>query len=234
MLNNELDFEPYRRQLAQHSRVQIPDVLQATAAERIRDCLQREVPWTLAERSRGQPRTIPADELAAMPEADYRALLERAQQRAGAEFQFVYDSYMMRRAALEGRDPGLLLHAVLEFMNSPEYLQFVRWFTGDARITEVNAQATRYRPGHFLTRHEDHDAREGRLYAYVLNLTPRWDADWGGLLQFVDADGQVVDTLLPRWNSLSMFRVPQSHSVTLVAAWAGEHRLAITGWLLMR
>jgi Rps23 Pro-64 3,4-dihydroxylase Tpa1-like proline 4-hydroxylase len=31
-----------------------------------------------------------------------------------------------------------------------------------------------------------------------------------------------------------MFRVPQSHTVSLVAPWAGEDRLAITGWFLHR
>ena len=40
----------------------------------------------------------------------------------------------------------------------------------------------------------------------------------------------VVDTLLPRWNTLSLFAVPTDHCVSLVAPWAGQDRLAITGW----
>lgn len=234
MISNDLDFAPYRQQLAQRTRVQIPNFLQASAAERLRDCLQTEVPWTLALRENGQSRTIAAPEYAAMPEAARQRLQSAAYSAARTQFQFVYESYMMGRAAHEGRDPQLILHAILEFLNSEDFLGFARWFTSAEQINAVNAQATRYRAGHFLTRHIDEHSGEGRLFAYVINLTPRWDADWGGLLQFHDDSGQVIETLLPRWNSLSLFRVPQSHTVSLVAPWAGADRIAITGWFLHR
>lgn len=232
MISNDTDFEPARRLLARQSRTQVAGFLQPAAAERLRDCLQREVPWSLAGRIGGHSRTHAADELAAMGEAGYRELLEQAHAEARLGFQFVYDSYMMVRAAKEGRDPGLILHAVLDFLNSPDFLSFARWLTNEPRIGAISAQATRYRPGQFLTRHEDEEKHEDRAYAYVINLTPRWDADWGGLLQFQDEQGNVTDTFLPRWNSLSIFRVPQAHSVSLVTPWAGEDRLAITGWML--
>ena len=140
---------------------------------------------------------------------------------------------MMVAAYKQGRDPGLLLHRVLEVFNSDEYIALMRELTGDARVRRVNAQATRYRPGQFLRWHTDIDSTEGRLYAYVLNLSRDWEADWGGLLQFIDDDGSVLDTMLPRWNTLSLFAVPAGHAVSLVAPWAGDDRLAITGWLLL-
>ena len=129
-------------------------------------------------------------------------------------------------------DPGLVLHRVLELFNSPDYIAFVRALTGDARIRRANAQATRYQPGHFLRYHTDEEHSEGRLYAYVLNFSRHWQADWGGLLQFIDEDGQVLETFLPQWNTLSLFAVPAGHAVSLVAPWAQQDRLAITGWLL--
>ena len=66
MINNDLDFDGYRIDLAKHTRVQIPDFLQLDAAERLRSCLQNEVPWTLAERSDGLSKTIAAADYAAM------------------------------------------------------------------------------------------------------------------------------------------------------------------------
>lgn len=234
MINNDLNLDTYRRQFTQRTRVQIQNFLQPDAAEKLRDCLQHEVPWTLAERSTGTSRTIPAPQYASMTAEERQALLDGSYGAARGRFQFAYDSYMMVKAAQEGRDPGLLLHVVLQFLNSPEFLEFARWFSGEPRIHAVNAQATRYRPGHFLTRHDDEDVQEGRVCAYVINLTPRWDPDWGGLLQFLGPEGGVSETFLPRWNSLSLLRVPQPHSVSLVAPWAGEDRLAITGWWLRR
>ena len=236
MINERLDIAHWRAALQRAGRVQIDDYLQTAAAERLRLCLEREVPWTLALRDAEGPRTIDHATYAAMPEEAVAHLL--ANTAAGASsavdggFRFAYDSYMMVTAYREQRDPGLLLHRILELFNTPNYLAFLRALTGDARVRRVNAQATRYRPGHFLRFHTDEDHSEGRLYAYVLNLSRTWSADWGGLLQFIGDDGRVQETFLPRWNTLSMFAVPAGHAVSLVAPWAGEDRLAITGWLL--
>ena len=232
MINNDLDFEGYRIDLARNTRVQIPDFLQPDAAERLRSCLQNEVPWTLAERSDGTSKTIAANAYAAMDEGLRAQQLQAAYARAKTEFQFVYESYMMVRAAMEGRDPTLMLHAILDFLNSEEFIAFARWLVNDPKITHVSAQATRYRAGHFLTRHEDKDKNEDRAYAYVIGLTKNWRADWGGLLQFENDQGEVTQTLMPLWNSISLFKVPQAHIVSLVSPFANEDRLAITGWLL--
>ena len=97
-------------------------------------------------------------------------------------------------------------------------------------LVMVGAQATRYLPGQFLRLHDDHHAVENRRYAYVVNLSRDWEADWGGMLHFVAADGSVEEVFMPRFNSLSLFRVPHRHFVGLVSPWAKQPRLAITGW----
>ncbi|MDQ3510922.1 MAG: 2OG-Fe(II) oxygenase [Pseudomonadota bacterium] len=238
MINDAIDLAHWRAQLQRHGRVQVENYLQPSAAERLHECLAREVPWTLALRDAEGSRTIDHATYSAIPaDALARLLAETAAQARGMDqhvgYRFAYDSYMMVRAYQEGRDPGLLLHRVIELFNSPQYIAFVRALTGDDRVRRVNAQATRYRPGHFLRYHTDIDRTEGRLYAYVLNLSREWSADWGGLLQFIDDDGRVLESFLPRWNTLSMFAVPAGHAVSLVAPWAGQDRLAITGWLLL-
>lgn len=222
MISNELDFRPYRQQLAQQGRVQVPDFLQPDAAERLADCLRREVPWVTAER--GLPDS-PAwtGEVA-------RQRMPAAYRRAAEGFHFVYDRYLMVEAAKTGRDPHLVLHAVLQFFNSPAFLGFIREFTGDAELAMVGAQATRYLPGQFLRAHDDQHVDEARRYAYVLNLSRDWQADWGGLLHFLDGDDRPIDSFLPRFNSLSLFKVPAMHHVGVVAPWALQPRLAITGW----
>lgn len=231
MIGDHVDVASCRQRLLQHGRAQVADYLQPGVAERLHDCLAREVPWTLAVRDGDGARTIDHAHYAAM-DADASARLLARVADAKGQFRFAYESYMMVTAYQEGRDPDLALHRVLEVFNSPQYIAFVRELTGDARIQRINAQATRYRPGHFLRYHTDAESREGRLYAYVLNLTREWHADWGGLLQFIDSEDRVVDTLLPRWNTLSLFKVPTGHAVSLVAPWAEQDRMAITGWFL--
>ena len=99
-------------------------------------------------------------------------------------------------------------------------------------IARADAQATCYRPGHFLTRHDDYI--DGRLVAYVLNFTPAWNPDWGGMLLFTDERGHVEEGYVPAWNALNFLKVPQTHAVSLVAPFAGGLRYSITGWLLGR
>ncbi|MEO6066115.1 MAG: 2OG-Fe(II) oxygenase family protein, partial [Lysobacterales bacterium] len=193
-------------------------------------CLLEDVPWNLGIRENDEARTVRAEELARLDATAHEALLERVQQAARGKYAFAYENYMMIQAYKQGYDPGLLLHRVLEFLNSPPHLAFLHALTGDSRIRRVSAQATRYRPGHFLKQHNDSHASDGYLYAHVLNLTRDWIPDWGGLLQFVDAQGAVEQTFMPHFNSLSVFRVPADHLVSLVAPWAERSRLSITGW----
>jgi SM-20-related protein len=232
MINTTLDLARWRAALARDGRTQVEDYLQPDAAEALHACLARDVPWTLAYRDGAEPKVLEHAAWAALDAAGRRAVYERCYALAEHDYAFAYESYMMVRAYKEGRDPGLLLHRVLEFFNTPEYLAFARALTDNRDLRRVNAQATRYRAGQFLKQHNDYEAEEGRQLAYVLNLTREWQPDWGGLLQFIDDRGRVVETLMPRFNTLSIFRVPAHHCVTLVAPWARGDRYAITGWFL--
>ena len=95
----------------------------------------------------------------------------------------------------------------------------------------ADAQASRYRPGHILTAHNDLSVGKNRLYAYVLNLTREWRADWGGTLVFYGEDGHVEQGWVPSFNALNLFAVPMGHAVTQVGAHAATDRLSIVGWL---
>ena len=230
MINNDLLLEPWRARLRAHGRVQIPGFLHEPSALRLHQCLREEVPWETAQRSDavladGQDRSPPpgsaADEVA----------LAATCLRAREGFEFYFDRYRMIDARRDGTDPQLVLHAVVDFLNSPQFLDFARQLTGDPAIRMVSAIGVRYRAGHFLRAHNDLANDENRAFAYVINLSRQWSPDWGGLLHFLDPEQRrVVDTFTPLWNSLSLFRVPQPHVVSLVAPWAGSARYSITGW----
>lgn len=230
MINNDLDIEPYRAKLRSDGRVQIPEILQTDAADELHQCLRDEVRWETAQRSDAvlgdKPRT------ATPGSAEDAALLQAITERARGGFEFYFDRYRMIDARRDGIDPDLVLHVVVDFLNSPEFIAFARYLTGDSAIRMVSAIAVRYRAGHFLMPHNDRVGNEDRAFAYVFNLSQDWRADWGGLLQFIDpeAQQQILDTFLPRWNSLSLFRVPQMHLVTPVTPWAKSPRYSITGW----
>ena len=94
-----------------------------------------------------------------------------------------------------------------------------------------DGQATTYGPGDLLTAHDDNVAGKRRVAAFVLGLTPVWRLEWGGLLMFHGADRATAAALMPRFNTLDLFLVPQVHSVSVVVPGIDARRYAITGWL---
>ncbi|HEX5314130.1 MAG TPA: 2OG-Fe(II) oxygenase family protein [Gammaproteobacteria bacterium] len=235
MLNPDLDVAARAAEFAHRRRVLVPQAFTAETAERLARCLREEVPWGLATRSGGESRWLRTEELRTLRAnpAEWRKLLEEVHNEARSGYQFFYNSYQMIAAYKERLDPQLYLHRFLEFLNSPPMIEFARRVTGMADIAKADAQATRYLPGHFLRRHDDvyrEGERDSRRAAYVINLTRGWQADWGGLLQFLDAAQNVEETWTPDYNVLAIFAVPTWHCVSCVAPFATEPRLAITGW----
>jgi SM-20-related protein len=122
------------------------------------------------------------------------------------------------------------LAAFATFMSEEPVRTVLRRITGAGAIRFADAQATAYHSGDFLTAHDDAVAGKDRHAAYVFGLTPVWRPEWGGLLLFHD-NLRVHDDFVPALNTLNLFRVPQSHSVSEVTRAAPSPRYAITGWL---
>ncbi|MGH7019851.1 MAG: 2OG-Fe(II) oxygenase [Brevundimonas sp.] len=225
----EADIDAAARRLADTSRTRVSGVL-GEGAGRLHAVLSDPAhDWSRAIRNPFDI-DVPAAAFDAQSEADRRAALERIHAEATDGFHFIYDRLLIRRAGVGAEQTPPLLKAAADLFNSEAFLAFARRLTGDDRIVFVDGQATRYLPGHFLNRHTDANDASGRLYAYVLNLTPRWRAEWGGLLQFLDEGGEVTESLVPAFDTLNVFRVPQSHAVSVVAPFAGAPRYSITGW----
>jgi len=230
LINPALDLRDLSERFAANGVLQIEHALRPEVADLLHDCLATQVPWSLAFRDSSGPRKLWSEELAGMDSTSRQALDEEIIRIAHKEFQFRYDSFMMVTAYKEKRHPELVLHRVIEQINSRPWIEAFRAITGYSQIRRADAQATRYVAGHFLRRHNDLNEEDGRLCAYVINLSREWQADWGGLLQILDGRGDVIRTLMPRFNTINLFRVPTEHCVSPVAAFASGARYAITGW----
>lgn len=230
-INESLDKEKLRADFRKTDRLHIPGFLAEESAKRLHQCLTQEVPWEVAFVRDGEVMTADATAYDNLPPQKKAEILQEVMTTAREDFQFFYDSYRIDTAIEAGVGDHLYLHRFYEFMNSEALLSFMREITGMKTMARVDGQATRFKPSSFLTDHNDYDVNKGRLCAYVMNLTPEWRPDWGGILNFFDKDGNVIEGFTPRWNTLNILRVPQSHSVSYVPPFAGAHRLSITGWL---
>jgi SM-20-related protein len=233
-LNPKIDRKALGARLAAHGRVQVPNVLTAETAQTISDILAKRTRWGLAwQAGSGKPNSMRAEALRTISAADGQAITDAITKAAsGSDYAFQFATYPMLDAYLGKWEEGGPHDLLLEHINDAPFLDLMREVTGDMRLVKADAQATLYAPGHFLGVHDDSHVAEGWRYAYVLNLCPiPWRPEWGGYLNFLDAQGDVIEGWKPKFNCLNLFKVPQPHLVTLVAPFAPLGRLAITGWL---
>lgn len=215
-------------------RIHIPGILEADGARELYEFLARHVPWSLVLNSGDKVYDLDAAARAALGPEKERELVSHVYQQARRSFQYLYESCRVADDAAERARAATPLTRFMDFMNSPTCISFLRELTGQAAIDFADAQATCYRAGHFLGVHDDEVPGKSRIAAYVFNLTPRWEADWGGQLQFVAADGHVSEAYVPRFNALNVFLVRQPHLVSYVAPFAAGARYSVTGWLRTR
>ena len=216
---------------ARAGRIHIRPFLSAPSAEAIHRCLAQQIPWQLHLNDGDRPINLAAAQFEQLPEADRSRFLQSVYAAAGQRFQYLFNSFPVSDIHERGEHLSLYVMRLYEFLNSPEFLTFAREVTGVPSIALADAQATLYRPGHFLTHHDDLIEDKKRVAAYVLNFTPRWVTDWGGILQFIAPDGHVAEGYTPTFNAFNLFRVPQLHAVSYVAPFAQAGRLSVTGWL---
>jgi len=232
-LDPRLDAKAIAALLKQFGRLHIPDILAPGDAQAVAAALA-EAPYARTFLVGGKGFRATPEAYQASPPQIRQEVETAIVQGARTGFQYDFDNWPVSDEVEAGRRLGgavAPIEAAYDLLNSDAGLGFLRAITGDARIVYVDAQATRYRAGQFLTAHDDDLEGRNRLYAYVLNLTPTWRIEWGGLLLFHDADGHVAEGYAPKFNSLNIFRVPQWHSVSQVASYVDQSRLAITGWI---
>jgi Rps23 Pro-64 3,4-dihydroxylase Tpa1-like proline 4-hydroxylase len=227
----EANLDQIAQLYARVGRVHICPALDPQSAEKAYRSLQQEVPWQLHLNDGEKSFDLAQEQIRLIPEATQVMLHERVHANAQQGFQYLFDNFPLSDAHALQRNLDLYAMRVFEFLNSERFLNFARRATGRADIAFADAQATAYRPGHFLTQHDDSATGKERIAAYVLNLTPRWHADWGGILNFLDADGHVAEGYTPVFNALNLFKVPQPHTVSYVTPFAQGIRYSITGWL---
>jgi SM-20-related protein len=223
-----------REGLRERTRCQVQAALPPSLAQSLGSALSlpRGIGWELTAKLGQETRNIPMERLGALQKAERLEVTATIVEQARHSFQFQFWELPLRLDAhkrFEGAAPALADFA--HWLASADARLVWEELTGLKNIVHVVAFASRYDPGHFLLPHTDAVNGESRRYAFVINLSGRWRPEWGGQLQFLSDDGQIAESMLPIFNSLVVFEVPQLHQVSYIAPYALMPRLAISGWL---
>jgi SM-20-related protein len=223
--------ESARQRMDAAGRVLIRDVLDVSSAQQLTDTLLSGLDWELTTRFQGETRNVAHAKLHQMSAAQREQLRDAILRGAKQDFQFEFLEYSLRDANLEALGQQHVLVHLLNALRGDVGKALFCKLLGLEGIAHITAFVSRYEQGHFLMPHTDHVTGEQREAAFVLNLSPRWKPEWGGLLQFIGVHGDVTETFVPHHNTLSLFKVPQPHMVSFLTPLAESPRLAVAGWI---
>ena len=173
---NPLEFtDAYRRD----GYVQISNFFPAEIADYLHEVLARRTRWRIVYSAEAdKPVVLTQDAYARLTPAERHRMHADINDRARRNIGFAYNTWPMITAYIEGWEPGHPLHKVTEFLQTPEVREFGRRVIGAERVTKVDAQATLYAPGHFLTRlvHDQGDRPLPEARARLIALLSRRSA----------------------------------------------------------
>ena len=230
-LNRALDPAGIAQAFAATGIASIPDILSPESAAALHAMLRRRDDWRQVIGGEDKLFELDRAARAAMSEQQHKELDRAVYASARDRFQYRYETLRVPDDPAERSLSADPLVAFASWWSSEAVLPFLRVATGLTGIAFADLQATAYSPGDFLTAHDDAVDGKNRLAAYVLNLTPGWRIEWGGLLAFHEEGAPDVTALAPAFNRLNVFRVPRRHSVTEVTRAAAYRRYSLTGWL---
>ena len=224
LVNKIFNLEQLKSEFSQQGIVRIENFLQPKCSEALSAYLHNTAAFDNAFFLENSNRQASDQEISDLPVEQRRQLYQAIYQNAAKGSGFLYG-----RNKITKHSPAQLSD-VLALLNSDMMLDLMKNVTVKTKLTGADAQATRFRVGDFLTRHNDDAPGDTRQIAYVLGMSPFWHPDWGGLLQFFENDGTPTKSWSPMYNSLTLFDVTKVHSVTSIAPFANKNRYSITGW----
>ncbi len=223
MLNPAIDIRSFTAQFARTGAAVIPNILRPDTAQRAHRALCG-LPWRIEVSDYSQTGKLRVPLPGDLPRNHLIGILDRTPHEIDPERLF-----FMRLACAREEFDDPMLSGLADFLDSEAFLGTARTLVGMPDLTHAFVEATAYDRGCFLGGHRD-DHHPGNRVAFVLNLTPQWQLDWGGLLLLRANDGPPA-IVPPVWNSLAMFRVPVDHLVSSVSFAAAGRRYSLTGWL---
>lgn len=229
-LNPALDATSLAGCFARDGRIQIQEFLAPGLAAALSESIRERDDWVQVVNSGDKVFELSRSVRAEMSEAQRAALDTAVYAGARGGFQYRYETIRVPDDAKLRLASDHLLDGLAHWLSTGPARDFLKTVTGREDVDYVDAQATAYAPGDFLTAHDDDVAGKRRTAAYVFGLTPQWRPEWGGLLLFHD-DRRISDGFVPAFNTLNIFRVPQRHSVSEVTRAAPHRRYSVTGWL---
>lgn len=229
---SDIDFTALAEVYQRTGFVQIPNVFTPASADAIETILRNQIEWQLifVDAQRGVQQ-LTKQQIADMTPAALQTEMQNIAALARRNIGFCYNGFHMTNQLKQNATSDHPVHTVTRYLQSQTFLSIGERVLNGPKLTQVDAQATLFTPGSFLTRHIDDGINNERRAAYTLSFTRNWQTDWGGQLQLINKQTTDVESAwIPRWNTLTIFDGRMVHAVSQVSTFAGDGRFSIVGW----
>ncbi len=225
IVNSIENIDSLKSQFAINNKVKITNFLNAQFAELLFQHIVTNKNWSLAtgiDKVKYEKKHMPQNDNA------NNAQIKRVSSSFGKD----HFTYIFYRSMNNTGNVSYFEFTLRKILNSFEFISILNEITG-LHLSKLNTLfLSRYKSNNFLSPHSDRG--NGRL-AFVLSMTKNWKPQYGGILHFMnDERTEILESIVPSFNSLFLFHVPDnegvSHFVSHVSPNVVYSRYAITGW----
>lgn len=231
-INSKLKTETLKKDFQAKGRIQIADFLDSKNADSLHDMVAGCQLYKFKYNDGDEEIWIDPVKLKNFPEPKLQEMGNTIFTNAmNRDFQYNYYACPLTEEKLSSKEALAPFKEVMAFLNSADMKAFIKALSGDS-FKDASAEAIWHKTDSFQTTGEGTRKGEKRLFGFALDLSRDWDVDWGGNRFFREENGEIADLFPSLFNSLTLFRVPQKQSLSMITGYSKGLRLSISGWLL--
>ena len=115
------------------------------------------------------------------------------------------------------------------WLNSTSCLELIADITGQRGLLTAVCEFTRFSQGQFLVSRSYQRLSSSGKIGFMIDFTPHWEKNWGGLLHLHSVYEGAGVTLTPEFNSMLLFDSGFDFSITYLANFIKYNRFSIMG-----
>lgn len=226
-LNKKLDAKAAAKEYKKAGRVRLTDVLDKASAETMFGLLRDHCIWDWTYRDGTKLKKISGRELNDKIQRRQREFYDKVYSQARNNSQHLFFTCPLTFNR-DGVEPPPLTE-VETFFKSDEFRDLIRQIAGRKDGDLIDTQARWFNRDQFQTDNFDWIDESDNALMFDLSLAAGWRTDWGGLLQFLDGDGNIEEVWQAGFNSLDVIALPCRRAVSYVPPYMGSFHLGVTG-----
>lgn len=228
ILNNFVDIVKARRDFRDFGHAVVEDIWKAAFAEQVIQNIVRNVSFLQCFYAGNEQKELSEKQLSELPQEERQSLFQQIHAEAGKGLGHYYARWQCDSQGQQSASGAL--HSALTWLTNEDNLDLVRDISGIKNLNSVGCMVCRFSQGQYISQRVSGEEDQQRKLAFIIDLTPEWKPEWGGLLHLHATDEQPATFFTPSFNQLTLFDAQKPWSLSYVAPYIKYYRYSLVGW----